>query len=277
MSAPAQRSLATKLLERFPPTAKTFLAATRMRSRSEMLRERGIALIFGALCHGIFAIAVSAMILGMATGMQFGLGPFEGWPAVLVNGFLIAQFTLGHSWLLSKRGRAFMIRLAPEGTGKTLMATTYGLIVSAQLLALYALWSPSGVVWFEAEGAWFWTILAAYAFAWLLLGLSLWDGGLELQSGLLGWLALWRGTNAQYPDMPTGGTFKLIRQPIYFSFALTPWFVPVWTPDQLAIAISLTAYCLIAPLHKEQRFAKMFGERWRRYRERTPYFIPFID
>ncbi|MEL6920225.1 MAG: isoprenylcysteine carboxylmethyltransferase family protein, partial [Pseudomonadota bacterium] len=111
---------------------------------------------------------------------------------------------------------------------------------------------------------------------WLFVALSIWDGGVELQSGLLGWLALWRGVTPQYPDMPEKRTFRLVRQPIYLSFALTPWLVPVWTPDQFAVAVTLTAYCVIAPLHKERRFEKMFGERWKSYRARTPYFVPFL-
>ncbi|MEM1375887.1 MAG: isoprenylcysteine carboxylmethyltransferase family protein [Pseudomonadota bacterium] len=275
MSAPELTALTAKLLQRFPPTAKTFLASVRERSRREVVRERAIAAVFGFFCHSIFAVAVGAMIVSMGFGMALGLGPFSGWAAVVANTLLIMQFTLGHSWLLSKSGRALLERLAPKGTGKTLMATTYGLVVSVQLLALYALWSPSGVVWFQAEGGWLIGILVAYACAWALLGLSIWNGGFELQSGLLGWLALWRGTKPQYPDMPTRGTFRIIRQPIYFSFALTPWLVPVWTPDQLGIAIALTAYCVIAPMNKEKRFAKTFGERWERYRARTPYFIPF--
>ncbi len=36
----------------------------------------------------------------------------------------------------------------------------------------------------------------------------------------------------------------------------TLWTVPVWTPDQLALAISFTASCLLAPRLKEHRFAQ---------------------
>jgi methanethiol S-methyltransferase len=54
----------------------------------------------------------------------------------------------------------------------------------------------------------------------------------------------------------------VIRQPIYVAFALTLWTVPVWTPDQLALALSLTAYCLLAPRLKERRFAARYGDRF---------------
>jgi protein-S-isoprenylcysteine O-methyltransferase Ste14 len=74
--------------------------------------------------------------------------------------------------------------------------------------------------------------------------------------------------------MPTRGLFAVIRQPIYVAFALTLWTVPVWTPDQLALAISYTAYCLLAPRLKERRFAARYGDRFARYRARVPYVVP---
>jgi protein-S-isoprenylcysteine O-methyltransferase Ste14 len=77
-----------------------------------------------------------------------------------------------------------------------------------------------------------------------------------------------------FPDMPTQGMFRLIRQPIYAAFALTLWLVPVWTPDQLVLALSYTGYCLLAPILKERRFAMRYGERFQRYRACVPYFLP---
>jgi protein-S-isoprenylcysteine O-methyltransferase Ste14 len=77
-----------------------------------------------------------------------------------------------------------------------------------------------------------------------------------------------------FPDMPDQGLFRVIRQPIYVAFALTLWTVPVWTPDQLALAVSYTAYCLLAPRLKERRFAARYGERFERYRARVPYAWP---
>ncbi|MEM1315751.1 MAG: isoprenylcysteine carboxylmethyltransferase family protein, partial [Pseudomonadota bacterium] len=98
--------------------------------------------------------------------------------------------------------------------------------------------------------------------------------GAEVQSGLLGWLSLLRGVRPQFPPMPERGTFRLIRHPIYLAFALVTWTVPVRTPDALLAALVLTAYCALGPLLKERRFDAMFGDRWRAYRARTPFWIP---
>ena len=232
------------------------------------------ALALGFFCHALFIVAVVVMILAMFFGLSESLGSVP-WPwAVLVNAALIAQFPLSHSLLLTGRGGRFLARLIPGPHGATLATTTYAIIASAQLLALFALWTPSGIVWWRAEGAMFWIVTAAYGASWLLLLKASFDAGAEVQSGALGWMSLLARVRPVFPDMPTDGLFRIIRQPIYVAFALTLWTVPVWTPDQLALAVSLTAYCLLAPRLKERRFAARYGSRFDHYRENVPYALP---
>ncbi|MBM3616443.1 MAG: isoprenylcysteine carboxylmethyltransferase family protein [Alphaproteobacteria bacterium] len=233
-----------------------------------------LALCFGALCHTLFAAGVLAMIVMMFFGLSKSLGTVS-WPiAALANGALIAQFPLAHSLLLTGPGGRFLARLIPGPHGQTLATTTYAIIASTQLLALFALWTPSGIVWWQAEGAVFWVVTGAYAASWLILLKASFDAGAEVQSGALGWMSLMARIRPMFPDMPTQGLFRLIRQPIYVAFTLTLWTVPVWTPDQLVLAISFTAYCLLAPRLKERRFAARYGDRFARYRAEVPYVLP---
>lgn len=233
-----------------------------------------LALGFGALCHLVFAMAVLAMIVAMFFGMSESLGRVP-WPwAGLMNAALILQFPLVHSLLLTGAGGRVLTRLVPGPHGATLSTTTYAMIASAQLFALFALWTPSGIVWWRAEGVTLWIICTAYAGSWLLLMKASFDAGAEVQSGALGWMSLMAGARPVFPDMPTLGLFRVIRQPIYVAFALTLWTVPVWTPDQLVLAVSLTAYCLVAPRLKERRLAARHGARFDRYRATVPYILP---
>jgi protein-S-isoprenylcysteine O-methyltransferase Ste14 len=235
-----------------------------------------LALAFGLVCHLTFAAAVLAMIVAMFFGLSESFGAVP-WPwAALANAALIVQFPLAHSALLTGPGGRFLARLIPGPHGRTLATTTYALIASAQLLALFALWTPSGIVWWRAEGAAFWAITAAYGASWLLLLKASFDAGAEVQSGALGWLSLMARIRPVFPDMPTQGLFRLIRQPIYVAFALTLWTVPVWTPDQFVLAVSYTAYCLLAPRRKERRFAARYGDRFARYRAAVPYAVPRV-
>ena len=233
-----------------------------------------LALAIGALCHSLFAAGVLAMIVAMFFGLSESLGRVP-WPmAALANAALIVQFPLAHSLLLTGRGGRLLARLIPGPHGQTLATTTYAIIASVQLLALFALWTPSGIVWWRAEGILFWMVSAAYATSWLILLKASFDAGAEVQSGALGWMSLLARIRPVFPDMPSQGLFRLIRQPIYVAFALTLWTVPVWTPDQLVLAISFTAYCLMAPRLKERRFAARFGVRFDQYRAEVPYMLP---
>jgi methanethiol S-methyltransferase len=233
-----------------------------------------IALGFGILCHALFAVAVLSMIVAMFFGLSESFGHVP-WPwAALANAALIVQFPLMHSVLLTQRGNRILARLIPGPHGATLTTTTYAIIASAQLLALFALWTPSGIVWWRAEGTAFWAICTAYAAAWLILAKASFDAGAEVQSGALGWMSLLARVSPVFPDMPTLGLFRLIRQPIYVAFALTLWTPPVWTPDQLVLAISYTAYCLLAPRLKERRFKARYGDRFDEYRAAVPYVVP---
>lgn len=164
----------------------------------------------------------------------------------------------------------------PGKHGATLGTTTYAIIDSVQLLALFALWTASGIVWWQAQGWALCAIGAAYAAAWLLLAKASFDAGAEVQSGALGGIPMLQNIPPRFPGMPTGGLFRLIRQPIYVAFALTLWTVPVWMPDQLALAIAVTAYCLAAPKLKERRFEARYGDRFRAYRRRVPYAVPRV-
>jgi protein-S-isoprenylcysteine O-methyltransferase Ste14 len=233
-----------------------------------------LALVLGVLCHALFAAGILAMIVAMFFGLSESLGTVP-WPlAMLANAALILQFPLVHSLLLTGPGGRFLARLIPGPHGATLTTTTYAIIASAQLLALFALWTPSGIIWWQAEGVAFWVVTTAYATSWLILLKASFDAGAEVQSGALGWMSLLARIRPVFPDMPVQGLFRLIRQPIYVAFALTLWTVPVWTPDQLALAICFTAYCLLAPRFKERRFATRYGARFDRYRARVPYALP---
>ncbi|WP_299612700.1 isoprenylcysteine carboxylmethyltransferase family protein [uncultured Tateyamaria sp.] len=233
-----------------------------------------LAFAYGVVCHVIFAAAVLAMIAAMFFGMSESLGRLPAPWAYIANALLILQFPLVHSILLTKRGGNILLRFAPAPHGSTLATTTYAIVASVQLLLLFALWTPSGVIWWQAEGTAFAGICLAYAASWALLIKASYDAGAEVQSGALGWMSLAQNKRPTFPDMPTQGTFRFIRQPIYVAFALTTWTVPVWTPDQLALATALTTYCLLAPMLKERRFAQRYGDRFAAYKATVPYALP---
>ncbi|MEL6206281.1 MAG: hypothetical protein AAFR47_13365, partial [Pseudomonadota bacterium] len=83
-----------------------------------------------------------------------------------------------------------------------------------------------------------------------------------------------REREGQVDRVPDQAKEAGLRHAIYLSFALTLWTVPVWTPDQLMVALTLTAYCVAAPILKERRFAAIHGAEFQAYRARVPYMLP---
>ena len=234
-----------------------------------------VALCYGVVCHVSFAAGVLTMMVAMFFGMSRSLGSVPTPWNWIPNAALLAQFAATHSLLLTARGRALMARMAPLGAGSTLSTTTYATVAALQVFVLFAFWSPTGTIWWQASGPALVVMTGLYVISWLLLGKSMADAGLGLQTGSLGWVALLRGRKAVYPPMPVTGLFRLTRQPIYVAFTLTLWTVPTWTPDQLVLAITLTAYCLAAPLLKEARYRRIYGAAFEAYTRTVPYWLPW--
>ena len=246
-----------------------------IRPRTPADRRRvGGALLAAGLCHGLFAVAGALMVVQLWFGMSRTFGAVPAPWSHLVNLALLAQFPLGHSLLLTRRGQRVLAWLWPGEEGRRLATTTYATVASLQLILLFTLWTPTGVVWWQAEGWWLVPFALAYAGAWGVLTKASFDAGPELQAGVVGWWAMLRDRAPRFPDMPERGLFRLVRQPIYVGFALVLWTVPTWTPDQLMLAVPLTLYCLLGPLHKERRFAAIHGARFEAYRRRVPYWLP---
>ena len=163
------------------------------------LLRRAIALISGATCHACFVLGVGTMVVAMYFGMSRSLGALEAPWSWIANASLLVQFPIAHSFLLTNRGRALLAGLAPAGIGSTLSSTTYVTIASLQIFALFALWSASGTIWWQADGAVLAILTALYAVSWLLLGKAMADAGLALQTGSLGWIALLRNKPRRLP------------------------------------------------------------------------------
>ena len=234
-----------------------------------------VAAGYGVLCHVSFVLGVGTMMVAMFFGMSRSLGAVPAPWSWIANVGLLVQFPVVHSLLLTTRGRALMARLAPQGMGSTLATTIYATIAALQVFILFAFWTPTTTIWWQADGGVLAVMIGLYAVSWLLLGKAMADAGLALQTGSLGWVALLRGRKPVYPPMPQSGLFRLTRQPIYVAFALTLWTVPTWTPDQLVIAVTFTVYCLVAPLLKEARYRRIYGSVFDDYARRVPYWFPW--
>ena len=236
-----------------------------------------IAFLYGLLCHVIFTASVVTMLVAMFFGMSQSFGKIPAPYSYFFNLLLLLQFPIVHSFLLSRLGKKYLLCFSPKQYSKTLAPTIFALLASIQLFLLFFCWTPTQILIWEASGISYYLMCMLYSLSWLLLIWASIDAGAELQSGALGWMSLAQNKAPKFPDLPTFGLFKFIRQPIYASFALTTWTTPNWTLDQLLIAMVFTIYCVIAPKFKEKRFEKRFGKKFTAYKSQVPYMVPSLS
>ncbi len=225
------------------------------------------AVIVGIVTHACFALAVSHMFFSLLTGFRYSIGTLDGGSRWTANIFLLLQFPLMHSLLLSKKGRR-VLALRSE----RLAITWYVLLSASDLLITFLLWSPETPA--PASGGMWATLL--FVLSWIFLIRALYDAGLGLQLGYIGWVAEYRDTKPVFPGFRDRGLYTLVRHPIYLGFFLVILTAPFWNGDKTLIFSLWGLYCLIGPKLKERRLLKTFGERYRLYQQTVPYFIPRI-
>ncbi len=239
--------------------------------------NRGMALGYGAACHGLFGTGIAAMVGNLLGGMQWGPVALGGGLSWAWDGLLLAQFPILHSLLLTRRGSRLLRRLAPADSGATLDTTLFATVASAQVLVLFALWSPLPGPVLHLTGAAAAGMVAGNLLGWALLVRAMAEAGMGVQTGSTGWTALWRGEKPRYPrGFPEEGLHARCRHPIYASFALILWTGPVWSLDRLLLAVPLTAYCILGPRLKEARYRARHGAAYADYASRTPALIPRV-
>jgi protein-S-isoprenylcysteine O-methyltransferase Ste14 len=191
--------------------------------------------------------------------------------AVAIDLALLAGFAVQHSGMARPAFKSWWTGIVPESAERS----TYVLVSSLLMVALFALWRPiGGVVWDVGEGAGRNVVIVLYLFGWALL---LYSTFLIDHFDLFGLKQGWRklmGQRYLAPQFYTPSLYKLVRHPLYVGWLVIFWAAPVMTVAHLLFAVMTTGYILIAIQLEERDLVTAFGDQYVEYRRRTPMLIP---
>jgi len=230
---------------------------------------------YGVICYAVF-FATFLYALGFIGNFAVprtldGLPAMDFTTALLIDLGLLGLFAVQHSVMARPAFKRWFTRWVAESAERS----TYVLLSSLALIAMFAWWQPlGGQVWNVTsplrEMLW-----GGFAFGWLLV---LFSTFLINHFDLFGLRQVWlQLTGRPYTQLEfrTPGPYSYVRHPLYVGWFFAFWCTPTMTISHLVFAIATTGYILIAIQLEERDLVAHFGKTYTKYQERVPMLVPF--
>jgi protein-S-isoprenylcysteine O-methyltransferase Ste14 len=255
-----------------PNTARPAVAS--MATRMLTLCYGGVAyLIF--LGTFLYAVGfVSGSVVPKTVDKATGSGPSAPLAtALLINLVVMSIFAVQHSGMARRGFKQLFTRFASPAMERS----TYVLLASLSLILLYWQWQPMPTVVWNIEAPILAGVVTAFGFlGWLIVLYSTFLISHFELFGLTQVVSHFAGRVTEPMKFKTPGLYRMIRHPIYLGFIIAFWCTPIMTLGHLLFAAVTTAYIFVGIYLEERDLVAMFGDEYRRYRDRVAMLVPRI-
>jgi len=234
------------------------------------------AFLFGAVAYLTFLITilyaigfVSGLVVPKAIDSGAKSATFE---AIAVNLALMSLFAIQHSVMARKWFKQWWTQFIPSAIERS----TYVLCASLTLLLLFWQWRPMpAIVWHIEEPEMAAVVTGLSFVGWAIVFTSTFLINHFELFGLHQVANNLAGREMPAPVFRTPFFYKLVRHPIYLGFIIAFWAAPTMSAGHLLFAAVTTAYIFVGILLEERDLVGMFGDEYRRYRERVSMLVPW--
>ena len=240
-----------------------------------------VILVYGVIAYLVFFgtfLYLIAFIGGDMTAfvhapktLDWGPSPIEGAPAALVNIGLLLLFAVQHTLTARQGFKTWLMKIIPPAAERS----TYVLLSSLLIIALYVYWIPMPQVVWQADAGW---DIALTVLFFIGFGLVLLATFLINHFELFGLEQTWyrfQGREAPTPKFHTPLLYQHVRHPLYLGWMIAFWSTPMMTVGHLLFAAVWTIYIFVAVGYEERDLVRLFGDKYRQYMARVPMILPF--
>jgi protein-S-isoprenylcysteine O-methyltransferase Ste14 len=235
-----------------------------------------IAFLYGLVAYlAFFATILYAIgfVMGLVVPKTIDTGPGSSTTeALVVNLLLMTLFAVQHSVMARKQFKQWWTQYVPKAVERS----TYVLSASLVLMLLFWQWRPMpAIVWQINQPDVAVAIATLALVGWVIVFTSTFLINHFELFGLHQVANNLTGRDMPTPRFRTPLYYKFVRHPIYLGFIIAFWAAPTMSVGHLLFAAVTTAYIFVGILLEERDLVDLFGDDYRRYKERVSMLLPW--